>query len=184
MGNGICDIIRNNMNLTCSVFLAAVSSVTNASPVATNAVQAVSTEAKITSKSVYYDRKEGFAYFNGDVFVDDSNYQLHAARAYVFMSGTNDVRRIVAIGNVAMTNGTKRAYGEKATYYRDPGKVVLSAAPNGVAEVRDEVDGQSRVIRGRKILFWTNSRQVEVLEAEIGVPLKGIPGNPFKGMGK
>jgi len=45
------------------------------------AAATVGKTAKITSASTYYDRKEGFAYFSGKVFVDDSDYQLHADRA-------------------------------------------------------------------------------------------------------
>lgn len=170
------------MSLTCSVLLAAAAAVTNATASAAGSAPVAAGEAKITSSSVYYDRKEGFAYFSGNVFVNDAKYQLHADRAYVFMSGTNDVRRIVALGHVAMTNDTKRAYGAKAIYYRNPGKVILNAPEGGVAEVRDEAAGEMRVVRGRKIMFWTDSRQVEVLEAEIAVPVDGVA-NPLKQLG-
>ena len=129
--------------------------------------------ARITSATTYYDRKEGFAYFSGNVFVDDEKYQLHADRAYVFMSGSNDLHRIVALGHVAMTNETKRAYGAKASYYRDPGMVVLYSGDGVAAEVRDETPKGNQVVRGKKIKFWTNSEQVEVLEAEITAPSAG-----------
>ena len=152
------------MNFMLAVILAAVSATTDVTAGGT---------AKITSATTYYDRKEGFAYFSGHVFVEDEKYQLHADRAYVFMSGSNDLQRIVALGNVAMTNETKRAYGAKASYYRDPGMVVLYAGEGQAAEVRDETSRGSQVVRGRKIKFWTNSEQVEVLEAEISAPTGG-----------
>ena len=129
--------------------------------------------AKITSASTYYDRKEGFAYFSGHVFVDDEKYKLHADRAYVFMSGSNELHRIVALGHVAMTNDTKRAYGAKASYYRDPGMVVLYSGDGVSAEVRDETSKGDQVVKGKKIKFWTNSEQVEVLEAELSAPTSG-----------
>jgi len=126
--------------------------------------------AKITSDSTYYDRKEGFAYFSGHVRVDDKEYLLHADRAYVFMSASNDLQRIVALGNVAITNGTKRAYGAKASYYRNPGMIVLSSGDGVPAEVQDETDSGKQVVRGKKIKFWTGSEQVEVVEAELSAP--------------
>jgi len=132
--------------------------------------------AKITSASTYYDRKEGFAHFSGHVFVDDEQYKLHADRAYVFMSVSNDLQRIIALGNVAITNGTKRAYGDKATYHRNPGMVVLCAGDGGVAQVWDEASGGKQVVRGKKIKFWTNSEQVEVVEAELFAPSSGGKG--------
>ena len=134
------------------------------------AATATQGSAKITSASTYYDRKEGFAYFSGNVFVDDGKYQLHADRAYVFMDGTNELNRIVAIGGVAMTNELRRAYGAKASYYRDPGMVLLYAGDGVPAEVREEHPDGPRVVRGKKIKFWTGSEQVEVLEAEISSP--------------
>ena len=129
--------------------------------------------ARISSASTYYDRKNGFACFTGNVFVDDEKYKIHADRAYVFMNGTNELHRIVALGNVAITNETKRAYGAKASYYRNPGMVVLYAGTNQMAEVRDETERGNQTVRGRKIKFWTDSEQVEVLEAELSAPSDG-----------
>lgn len=129
--------------------------------------------AHITSASTFYDRKEGYAYFRGNVHVDDKEYQLHADKAFVFFDGTNALKRIVAMGHVAMTNDTKRAYGDKASYYRGPGMVVLSSG-NGIdAEVCDETPKGVNRVTGEKIRFWTNSQQVEVLKATISAPAAG-----------
>jgi lipopolysaccharide transport protein LptA len=128
--------------------------------------------AKITSRSTYYDRKEGFACFNGKVYVDDERYQLHADKAYVFMEGTNELKRIVAIGNVALTNETKRAYGAKLSYHRKPGLVILYGNDEQVAEVRDEAKEGDQIVKGAKIKFWIDAEQVEVIESDISVPAK------------
>ena len=131
---------------------------------------------RITSAKVNYDRKEGFAYFSGGVTVEDSTYVLHADRAFVYMGETNDLKKIVALGNIAITNESRRAYGAKATYFRNSGAVILSSGTNVVAEVRDVGSDGDQVLRGRKIKFWTGSRQVEVLEAEISTPSNGTMG--------
>jgi len=138
--------------------------------------QLSSRPAKITSASTYYDRKEGFAVFTGKVHVDDVQYQLHANKAYVFFDGTNQLHRIVAIGGVAITNDTKRAYGGKASYYKKTGMVVLYAGQNGIAEVRDESKVEDQIVKGSKIKFWVNSEQVEVLDARISAPTSGAAG--------
>lgn len=147
------------------------------------AATAIATQgpAKITSASTFYDRKGGYAYFSGKVFVEDAKYQLHADRAFVFMEGTNELKRIVAIGGVAMTNENKRAYGAKASYYREPGMVVLYGGEDAPAEVREVHPGGDRVVRGSKIKFWTGSEQVEVVEAEISAPSRGGLGD-LKGL--
>ena len=152
--------------------LLAAANVATTNAVPTNAVP-TNVTTRITAGSTYYDRKEGFVYFNGNVAVVDPQYQLHADRAFVYMGGTNDLRRIVALGHVAITNETKRAYGTKASYYRDTGMVVLYSGNGIVAEVRDEAPDGDRVVRGKKIKFWTGTRQVEVLEAEITAPSGG-----------
>ena len=136
--------------------------------------------AKITSRSTYYDRKEGIGVFTGKVHVDDEEYQMHADKVYIFMKGTNELDRIVAVGDVAMTNGTKRAYGAKVSYYRNPGLVVLYSGDGIAAEVRDTAKGGDHIVRGKKIRFWTDSEQVEVLEAEITAPTEGSAGAGLK----
>ena len=133
-------------------------------------------DVKITSASTYYDRKEGFAYFSGGVFVSDKDYQLHADRAYVFMDGTNELNRIVALGHVALTNETRRATGAKVSYYRNPGMVVLYGGDGVTAEVRETTPEGDRIVRGNKIKYWTNAKQVEVLESEIVAPSGGAAG--------
>lgn len=162
-------------------------------PVATNAIPVVTVEkaaveepakkreARITADSTFYDRKEGVIRMDRNVFVDDAEYQLHADRAYVFLEGTNDVKRIVALGNVALTNEQRRAYGVKASYYREAGMVVLYGGTNSFAEVRDESAAEgARTVRGSKIKFWIGSEQVEVTGAEIVAPVPAAGSDSLK----
>ena len=151
-----------------SVFLLAVAAV---------ATNAVATTARITSDSTYYDRKEGIAVFKGNVHVDAAEYQMHAERAYVFMNGTNELSRIAATGSVALTNGQRRAYGEKATYNREKGVVTLTGAPGDPALITEDTAEGERTIRGRKIRFWIGQEQVEVLESDISAPKSGATAN-------
>ena len=162
------------MSLMLPILLAAVSAVT------TNAVP-TNVTTRITAGSTYYDRKEGFVLFKGNVAVIDPQYQLHADRAFVYTGATNDLRKIVALGHVAITNETKRAYGARASYYRESGMVVLHSGDGITAEVRDVTPDGDRVVRGKKIKFWTGTRQVEVVEAEITSPTTGLS-DQMKGM--
>ena len=138
----------------------------------TNVSAKASPPARITSDSTFYDRKEGVAVFKGNVHVDDSDYQMHAKRAYVFMNtASNTLSRIVATGDVALTNGTKRAYGEKVTYRRDDGLVVLHGDGAGhPATIIDVTPQGERRVEGSKIRFWINTEQVEVLDATMKTP--------------
>ena len=150
-----------------------------------NAAAKVSPPARITSDSTFYDRKEGIAVFKGHVHVDDVDYQMHAERAYVFMNvASNTLSRIAATGAVALTNGTKRAYGEKVTYHRENGLVVLHGTDETPAVVVDDVEGGPRTAKGRKIRFWIDREQVEVLEAVLSAPRPAGGSMPFKVPGK
>ena len=171
--------------------------------------------AKITSDMTVYNRKEGIASFEGHVHVDDEQYQMHADRVFLFFDvdkdstngvhrakGTNDVhkaakgtddmrraagdvRRVVAIGNVAMTNDAHRAYGAKATYSKKNGLVVLYSGDGITAEVRDESKAQPQIVRGKRIRFWIDSEQVEVDEADLtGAAPSGGAASLKKALGK
>ena len=130
--------------------------------------------ARITSQRTYYDRKEGVAVFTGKVYVDDEQYQMHADKAYVFTVGTNELHRIVAIGNVALTNEARRAYADKVSYYRADGMVVLYGLDGKIAEVREELKSGDRVVKGEKIKFWIDTEQVEVIKSDITAPSTGM----------
>ena len=96
-----------------------------------------------------------------------------------------DVRRVVAIGNVAMTNDAHRAYGAKATYSKKNGLVVLYSGDGITAEVRDESKAQPQIVRGTRIRFWIDSEQVEVDEADLtGAAPSGGAASLKKALGK
>ena len=154
--------------------------------------------AKITSDTTVYNRKEGIASFEGHVHVDDEQYQMHADRVFLFFDVDNgsgstngvsraagDVRRVVAIGHVAMTNDAHRAYGAKATYSKKNGLVVLYSGDGITAEVRDESKAQPQIVRGKRIRFWIDSEQVEVDEADLtGAAPSGGAASLKKALGK
>jgi len=138
---------------------------------------------KIFAHSAFYDRKEGYVAFEGNVNVEDEQYFLCSNRAFVFTDPdqTNSVKYLVALDNVAVTNGTKRAYGTKASYYRQTGMVVLHGDAKTPAIVRDESRVDDQQVIGEKIKFWINSEQVEVLKARISAPMQGT-GDIKKGL--
>lgn len=117
---------------------------------------------KITSERTDYDRKEGVIMFDRNVCVDDVEYKMHANQLYVFLDGTNDLKRIVAIGNVAITNETRVGTCAKAAYTKSTAKIVMYGDGASVM-ARLEDNGKNRSsVEGRKITFWIDSEQVEV----------------------
>ena len=138
-------------------------------------------DAVITAERTDYDRKEGVILFDRNVHVDDEQYQMHADRLFVFLEGTNDLKRIVAIGNVAITNEDKRAYCAKATYAKKSGRIVMYSDDSSKATLREDSKKGSTVV-GEKITFWLNSEQVEVEGPVITLPGAALQGGDAKKM--
>ena len=126
-------------------------------------------DAIITADRTDYDRKEGVVLFDRNVYVDDEQYQMHADRLFLFLDGTNDLKRLVAIGHVAITNEDKRAYCARATFNKKLGRVVMYSSDEITAQLHEEGKKGSDV-KGEKIVFWLNSEQVEVENPVITMP--------------
>jgi lipopolysaccharide transport protein LptA len=127
------------------------------------AASAAPRNVKVTSERSTYLRKEGVLVFDGNVFVDDVEFKMHADEVTLFLGGTNELKRIVAIGNVAVTNELRSGTCAKATYNKALSRVVLySDESKGVpARLNDNGKRKSQV-EGRKITFWVDTEQVEV----------------------
>ncbi|MBR1871183.1 MAG: hypothetical protein IJ802_05095 [Kiritimatiellae bacterium] len=135
-------------------------------------------DAVITASRTDYDRKEGVIFFDKDVYVDDEQYQLHADSLYVFLDGTNDLKRIVALGNVSMTNDLRSANCNKATYLKATGKIVLYGSRDTPAVLREDGPDEKEA-SGEKITFWLDSEEVNVER-----PVIKLPGSAVRGGGK
>lgn len=128
----------------------------------------------LKAKRTDFDRKAGVALFAGDVSLDDGEYALKADQAYVFLSGTNDLKRIVALGNVSVTNGTRSAACAMASYTRADSRLVMFAGDDGRLARLEDAGSRKGAVEGKKITFWIDSEQVEVEGAEITVDAKGV----------
>ncbi len=137
--------------------------------------KAAGREAVITAERTDYDRKEGVILFDRNVHVDDEQYQLHADRLFLFLDGTNDLKRLVAIGNVAITNEEKNASCTRAVYTKKTSKIVMYGADKAPARLYQGGKKGSTVL-GERITFWLNSEQVEIEK-----PVVTVPGGSFRG---
>ena len=121
---------------------------------------------RVTARWSCADANGGFTYLSGDVRVADDACEIHASRAYVYLDGAAELKKAVAFGNVAVTNGTRRAYGAAVSYFRDEGIVVGASGAGRAAEVHDGAGDDLTVVRGARIRFRTHGGQADVLEAE------------------
>ena len=130
---------------------------------------------KITSARTDYDRKEGVLMFDRDVFVDDAEYQMHAEQLYVFLDGTNDLKRIVALGGVSITNDARVGTCAKASYSKATNKIVMYGDGDVKAKLVDNGKRRSEV-EGTRITFWIDSEQVEVEGSTVTLDAGGFGG--------
>ena len=126
-------------------------------------------DAVITSERTDYDRKEGIILFDRNVFVDDELYQMHADRLFVFLDGTNDLKRIVAIGNVSITNEQRTASCSRAVFTKAASKIVMYGDENSYARLEDPSQ-RGGMAEGKKITFWLDAEQVSVEESAVRLP--------------
>lgn len=129
---------------------------------------------KVTSDRSSYLRKEGVLAFEGNVAVDDVEFKMNADIVNLFLDGTNDLKRVVAVGNVAVTNGLRSGTCAKATYNRALSRIVMYGDEKAgiVARLIDAGKNKSQV-EGRKITFWVDTEQVEVDGSVITVDVAG-----------
>ena len=132
-------------------------------------------DAVITAERTDYDRKEGVILFDRNVYVDDEQYQLHADRLFLFLDGTNDLKRLVALGNVAITNEEKNASCARAVYVKQSSKIVMYGEDGNPAQLY-QGGKKGSTVKGERITFWLNSEQVEIEK-----PVVTVPGGSFGG---
>ena len=127
---------------------------------------------RITSVSGDFDRQSGVAMFENDVLVDYSEgYKLRSDKLYVFMKGSNTLSRIVALGNVALTNETRVGVCGAAIFWHTTKKIEMYSKGELTATLDDLESGDS--VAGDKITFWLDTEQVFVEKSKIKFEQKG-----------
>ena len=135
--------------------------------------QTVGESLKVTSRSSDFDRKEGVVMFEGDVVVkyaDDCT--MCSDRLYLFLSGSNELSRVVAIGNVSITNDTRTGICPMATYRRRKNEIEMRGNAAGELAKFVEQGNEAGALEGTRIRFWLDSEQVEVEDSRISTNRK------------
>lgn len=125
-------------------------------------------DARITSVSSDFDRQAGVALFEGNVVLRyASDYVLCADRLWAFMSGSNQLGRVVATGRVSITNETRVGSCEMAVYRRKRGEIEMFwDGTNALARLVEGGD-EASALEGTRIKFWIDTEQVEVDDSRI-----------------
>ena len=130
--------------------------------------------ASIRSRTSDFDRKEGVVMFEGDVMVRYSeNYTMCSDQLYMFLSKSNELSRVVAIGNVTITNETRTGTCAMATYRRRKSEIEMFSDGKSVPARLTERGEDASEITGGRIRFWLDAEQVEVENSSIQMEKKG-----------
>ena len=130
--------------------------------------------ANIRSRTSDFDRKEGVVMFEGDVVVTYSkDYTMCADRLFMFLSKSNELSRVVAIGHVAITNETRNGTCAMATYRRRKGEIEMFGDGKGTLARLVENGDDASEVEGGRIRFWLDAEQVEVEDSRLTTETKG-----------
>jgi lipopolysaccharide transport protein LptA len=123
---------------------------------------------RIRSDSADYDRNAGAAVFEGHVRIDHAGeYTMNADTLYAVMSATNELVRVVAVGNVTITNNARVGTCSMAAYHRARREIEMFGSGKGArARLVDGGDNPGE-LEGERIRFWLDAEQVEVDEPRI-----------------
>lgn len=127
-------------------------------------------DAVIVSERVDLDRDAGVVMFEDHVHINYAKqYDLHADQLFVFLENTNQLTRVVAIGNVAVTNDTKSGQCSMAKFTKKTGELELfgDEESGNLALLVDGITGNK--LYGGVIRFWLDSEQIEVEKAQIEI---------------
>lgn len=104
---------------------------------------------RIRAARADFDREDGVICLDGQVRFDDKEYRLAADRAFAFIEGTNELRRVVAVGSVSVDNGPRVAQCKRAEYDCLTGQLMMYESRFEVETSGSGVD-LKKVIGGEK----------------------------------
>jgi lipopolysaccharide transport protein LptA len=184
-------VYDNNYLEGCNVFLALdnekffLKIFEDAFAVVKNVKLDKSNDAKIDleSASAVYDREEGVIMFDKNVKLFESDRRISCDRAFAFLEGSNTLKRITAVGNVAFSDSSRTGGCPRADYDKSSGKLEMFSSASKTAFI-EEFGKNKWKLEGRKIIFWLESEQVEVNNSVITAYDAGGDGKILEGFGR
>lgn len=100
----------------------------------------------ITSNNMEARKKENLVIFKGDVKAEQKDYTLYSKELYVYYADGQEIKEMIATGNVRIVQLNKVATGEKAVYTRENRTVVLTGNP--------QAEQDCDIVKGDKITIY------------------------------
>src|SRR3989344_6682738 len=100
----------------------------------------------ITSNNMEARKKENLVIFRGDVVAQQKDYTLYSRELHVYYADGQEIKEMIATGDVRIVQADKVATGEKAVYTKVNRAVVLTGNP--------QVEQDCDVVKGEKIIMY------------------------------
>ena len=116
----------------------------------------------ITSDQLEFDYRDLVVAFDGHVHVTDPQFTMTSDRTLVFLEGTNEIKRIIAVGNVDIVQPPDRhATCDKAVYERASGQVVMTGSPM--------LNRGADRVAGEEITVWLADQRIVVKKGKMQI---------------
>jgi len=114
---------------------------------------------EITSDRMRSERGGQKIIFSGNVAITRQGIRITSDILEVYNTpDKKQTQEIVAIGNVRITKGNKKAQGDRAVYLEHLQKIILTGSPKAIAWEADDI------IEGREMIFLINKDRFVVNE--------------------
>lgn len=100
----------------------------------------------ITSNSMEGRKKENMVIFRDNVVAVQKDYTLYSKELHVYYGDGNEIKDMIATGNVKIVQLNKTATGEKAVYAKANRTLVLTGNP--------QVEQDCDIVKGNKITIF------------------------------
>lgn len=121
--------------------------------------------SRIQSETLFYSDTTRQGDFHGSVVAQQPDGTVHADDAQVFLSEvapgqSSSLERMIATGNVALTQPGRRGTGDKLVYTAADGNYILTGGPDSPPHASDSQHGATT---GAALVFRSGSDSVEVM---------------------
>ena len=116
----------------------------------------------ITSDTLTFEYDKQYAVFQGNVVVTDPTMKITSDKMTVYFTENNEIKTIVAVGDVVITQDNKKAVSDRASYNAAQEVLILTGRPAVISS------GAS-TSQGKKITFWIKDNRTVIEGATVKI---------------
>ncbi len=141
-------------------------------------IEAAEQPLRVNAQTLELDNKKQIITFKGNVIARQGEMTIQADTARVYFDKKaegHEIKEIVAIGNVKISQGNRLATSERAVFYNQEQKIILTGQPK-VWQGKDMLSGEKITVLLKEDKSFVESgpeRRVEVIFYPKGAQLEG-----------